>query len=104
MSTLGRVEVTGEPRRAFVWWPWSVYMVHMARRTTVVLSSQDELALKEASRAEGLSQSELIRKGIRSVTAPYRRRARPLFGWLKLSPSEVADIGSDRFGDRDDEP
>ena len=76
-------------------------MAGMARRTTVVLTAQDELALKAASRAEGLSQSELIRKGIRSVTAPYRRRARARFGWLKLSKDEVAAIDADRFGDPD---
>ena len=76
-------------------------MAGMARRTTVVLSSEDALALQRASRAEGLSQSELIRKGIRNVTAPYRRRTRPLVGWLKLSKAEREEIASDRIGDYD---
>jgi hypothetical protein len=73
----------------------------MARRTTVVLSSEDEQALQRASRAEGLSQSELIRKGIRSVTAAYRRRPRPLVGWLKLSKREREELSRDRPGDYD---
>lgn len=76
-------------------------MEGMARRTTVVLSSEDVLALQRASRAEGLSQSELIRKGIKAVTAPYRKRARPLVGWLKLSAAERAEIDRDEAGDYD---
>jgi len=76
-------------------------MAGMARRTTVVLSSEDEQALQRASRAEGLSQSELIRKGIRSVTAAYRRRPRPLVGWLKLSKREREELSRDRPGDYD---
>ena len=76
-------------------------MADMARRTTVVLSSEDEQALQRASRAEGLSQSELIRKGIRSVTAAYRSRARPLVGWLKLSKSEREEIKREGLGDYD---
>ncbi len=73
----------------------------MARRTTVVLTSEDEQALQRASRAEGVSQSELIRKGIRSVTAAYRPRSRPVFGWLKLSKSEREEISRDEVGDYD---
>jgi len=73
----------------------------MARRTTVVLSSEDEQALQRASRAEGVSQSELIRKGIRSVTAAYRRRTRPLVGWLRLSKSEREEISRDQPADYD---
>ncbi len=76
-------------------------MAGMPRRTTVVLTSGDEQALRRASRAEGLSQSELIRKGIRSVTAPYRRRVRPLVGWLKLSRTERDEIAHEAFGDYD---
>lgn len=76
-------------------------MVHMARRTTVILSTEDELALQRASRDQGLSQSELIRKGIRAVTAAYRRRPRPLVGWLKLSAAERAEIDRDEPGDYD---
>lgn len=76
-------------------------MVHMARRTTVVLSAEELVALRRASRAEGLSQSELIRKGIRAVTAPYRRQSRPLVGWLKLTPAERAEVARESFGDYD---
>ncbi len=71
------------------------------RRTTVVLSDEDERALKRASEAEGLSQSELIRKGVRTVTAAYRRRVKPLVGWLKLSAAEKREIAEERFGDYD---
>jgi len=74
-------------------------MADMARRTTVVLSAEDAQALKRASQSEGLSQSELIRKGIRTVTAAYRRRARPLLGWLKLSRAEREEIARDSMGD-----
>jgi hypothetical protein len=63
-----------------------------SRRTTIVLTDEERRALKEASKAEGLSQSELIRKGIRSVTAPNRRRGRARTGWLKLNPGEEAEI------------
>lgn len=76
-------------------------MVDMPRRTTVILSDEDELALKRASRAEGLSQSELIRRGIRAVTSSYRTRRRPLAGWLKLSALERAEISRDAGGDYD---
>ena len=34
------------------------YMEDMASRTTVVLTEEDERALREASRREGVSQSE----------------------------------------------
>jgi len=77
-------------------------MVDMATRTTVVLTPEDEAALREASRREGVSQSELIRKGIRAVTAPYRRRTRALTGWLELSPQEVDTLRADAFGDPDE--
>lgn len=77
-------------------------MVDMAsRRTTVVLSGDDELALKRASRAEGLSQSQIIRKGIRTVTSAYRRDSRKLTGWLKLSGEERAAVLRDEMGDLD---
>jgi Arc/MetJ-type ribon-helix-helix transcriptional regulator len=74
-------------------------MAHMARRTTVVLTSEDVRALERASRAEGLSQSELIRKGVRTVTAAYRRQPRALVGWLKLSAKEREEIEEDAPGD-----
>jgi len=76
-------------------------MADMARRTTVVLSSEDVRALERASKAEGLSQSELIRKGVRTVTAAYRRQPRALVGWLKLSPTERQEIEADEPGDYD---
>ena len=71
-------------------------------RTTVVLTEEERQALRRASKAEGLSQSELIRKGIRTVTSSYRKRLRPLVGWLKLSRAERAAVVADRVGDPDD--
>ena len=71
------------------------------RRTTVVLTPEDERALREAARAEGLSQSELIRKGISLVTGRLRSVRAPSVGWLKLSRRERKEILEDRFGDRD---
>jgi Arc/MetJ-type ribon-helix-helix transcriptional regulator len=76
-------------------------MADMARRTTVVLTPEDEQALQRASRASGLSQSELIRKGIRAVTSEYRRKTRPLVGWLKLSKVEREEVARESFGDFD---
>ncbi|MFZ5469342.1 MAG: ribbon-helix-helix domain-containing protein [Myxococcota bacterium] len=70
-----------------------------SRRTTVVLCPEDERALREASKREGLSQSELIRKGVRAVTAPYRRRAR---GWVADALCQGApEIINEQFGDID---
>jgi hypothetical protein len=81
----------------------TIYVADMAsRRTTVVLTADDEKGLREASRKEGVSQSALIRRGIRSVIAPYVvRRRRPRLGWLKLSPAKVKEISTEEFGDRD---
>lgn len=77
-------------------------MAGMARkRTTVVLTEEDERALRAASKREGVSQSELIRKGIRTVTAEYRRHPRPLTGWLKLSSKDRAAIVADEYRDLD---
>lgn len=77
-------------------------MAGMARRrTTVVLDPEDERALREASKRAGVSQSDLIRRGIRTVTAAYRKRPRPLVGWLKLSPSERKEIVREQIGDPD---
>ncbi len=73
----------------------------MTRRVTVVLSTEDDLALERASVGEGLSRSELIRRGIRLVTARYRRRGRPLVGWLRLSQEEREELARDRSADRD---
>src|SRR3954469_15265697 len=67
------------------------YMDDMAktRRTTIVIPAEDERALRAASRAEGVSQSELIRRGIRAVTAAYRRaRPRPRTGLFKAKKEE----------------
>lgn len=77
-------------------------MVHMARRTTIVLTPEDELAIKRAAKAEGVTQSQIIRKGIRTVTAAYRRKLRPRTGWLRLSEEERAEIRADAFGDFED--
>jgi Arc/MetJ-type ribon-helix-helix transcriptional regulator len=77
------------------------YMEDMANRTTVVLSDEDEQALREASRREGVSQSELIRRGVRMVTAAYRRRGGPSVGWLSLSGAEREALQADEFGDFD---
>ena len=78
------------------------YMDHMAsRRTTLILHAEEDAALRAASRAEGLSQSDLIRRGIALVTAPYRRHARPTTGWLRLTRREVEALLADGFGDAD---
>ncbi|HZX65399.1 MAG TPA: CopG family transcriptional regulator [Myxococcales bacterium] len=74
------------------------------RRTTIVIPADDERALRAASRAEGVSQSELIRRGIRAVTAAYRRaRPRPRMGLFKATKEEREDLlyGPDEFGDVD---
>jgi hypothetical protein len=73
----------------------------MASRTTVVLRPEDEAALREASRVEGVSQSELIRRGVAAVTAKYRRTRKPTVGWLRLAQHEVEALMRDDFGDRD---
>jgi hypothetical protein len=67
-----------------------------SKRTTVVLTDAEQQALRRASKAEGLSQSQLIRKGIRSVTSAYQKRVKPLTGWLKLSGEEWAEILADK--------
>ncbi len=67
----------------------------------MVLDEEDERALREASKREGVSQSELIRRGIRMVTAPYRAGRGPSTGWLDLSDSERAEIAAESFGDND---
>jgi Arc/MetJ-type ribon-helix-helix transcriptional regulator len=77
------------------------YMADMATRTTVVLTDEDEQALREASRREGVSQSDLIRRGVRMVTAAYRRRGGVSVGWLKLSRAERKALEADAFGDFD---
>lgn len=71
------------------------------RRTTVVLQREEDEALRSASKAEGVSQSALIRRGIALVTAPYRRRPAPKTGWLRLSRREIEALLRDEFGDRD---
>jgi hypothetical protein len=74
----------------------------MASRTTVVLDEEDERALREASKREGVSQSELIRRSIRMVTAAYRRPGGPTTGWLCLEESERSEIDNEQLGDRDE--
>jgi hypothetical protein len=74
------------------------------RRTTIFIPEEDENALRAAARAEGVSQSELIRRGVRAVTAAYRRtRPRPKTHLLKLSAKEEEQLlrGEVEFGDRD---
>ena len=77
------------------------YMEDMASRTTVVLTEEDERALWEASRREGVSQSELIRRGVRMVTAAYRGRGGPSVGWLSLSRAERKALEAEEYGDFD---
>lgn len=73
-----------------------------SRRTTIILSEEEDRALREASRRQGVSQSELIRRGIRAVTSAYAARVKkPRTGWLELSADELAEIAAERFGDAD---
>ena len=73
------------------------------KRTTIILNAEEQRLLQAASREEGLSQSALIRKGIRAVTSAYRGNARrPATGWLKLTPSERRAIVRDEVGDVDE--
>jgi hypothetical protein len=76
-------------------------MEHMALRTTVVLSTDEARALREAGRREGVSQSELIRRGIRLATAGAPPRKPPTVGWLRLTAPERAAIAADDYGDFD---
>lgn len=76
-------------------------MADMARRTTIVIPPELESALRAASRKEHVSQSELVRRGIELVTAPYRRGPRPSVGWLRLSPGDIEAILREDFGDLD---
>jgi hypothetical protein len=64
---------------------------------TVILDPEDERALREASMREGVSQSELIRRGIRMVTAGYRIGG-PTTGWLDLNASEREEIEKEQTG------
>ncbi|MBI2893597.1 MAG: ribbon-helix-helix domain-containing protein [Deltaproteobacteria bacterium] len=73
----------------------------MERRTTVVLQRDEDEALRSASKAAGISQSELIRRGIALVTAPYRRHRAPRTGWLRLTRREIDALMGDELGDRD---
>jgi len=79
-----------------------MYMDHMtSRRTTLILRADEDAALRAASRAEGVSQSDLIRRGITLVTAPYERRARATTGWLRLTRREIDTLLPDDYGDPD---
>lgn len=73
----------------------------MASRTTVVLSAEELQALRKAGKREGVSQSELIRRGIRLATRGATPRKAPTVGWLRLSAKERAAIFADEFGDPD---
>lgn len=72
-----------------------------AASTTVVLSDHELRALRETGKREGVSQSEIIRRGIRLATAGARVRKPPTVGWLRLSAKERAAIAADDFGDFD---
>jgi hypothetical protein len=76
-------------------------MEDMASRTTVVLSTAELRALRETSRREGVTQSELIRRGIRLATQGTPPPRRPTVGWLRLTAKERAAIERDEFGDTD---
>ena len=71
------------------------------RRTTIFLDADEQRAVREASKREGVSQAEVIRRGIRTVTAPYRRRPQKVTGWLKLSRKQVTALLRDDFADPD---
>jgi hypothetical protein len=79
--------------------PLARYMEDMATRTTVIIEPEEERALREASRRQGVSQSELIRRGIRMVTAPYRRAGLSV-GWLQPWCGS-ARRSAPKFGDVD---
>ncbi len=70
-------------------------------RKNVILSEEEDRLLRETSKREGVSQSELIRRGIRAVTSGYVRRSRHRTGWLKLSSREVREILAEEVGDAD---
>ena len=65
------------------------------------MTPEEERALRAASRAEGVSQSELIRRGIRLVAGRHLAGTRPTTGWLQLNRDELDDIAAERFGDPD---
>jgi len=74
------------------------------RRTTIFIPAEDESALRAAAREMGVSQSELIRRGIRAVTATYRRgRRKPRTGLFRLSKEQEKQLlrGEVDFGDPD---
>ena len=68
-----------------------------------MLSAEELRALRETGLREGVSQSELIRRGIRLATRGSGPRRPPTVGWLRLSRGERAAITDDEFGDPDRE-
>jgi hypothetical protein len=75
----------------------------MARKfsTTVRLDPEDAKALRRA-RADGLSTSDLIRKGLRVVAARYYGRRRPPSTGLFVSTSPKLGAESELFKDIED--
>jgi hypothetical protein len=66
------------------------------RTTTVRLDREDAEALARA-RAKGISSSELIRRGLRIVAAPYYRNRRPPSGRLFVSADRKLGDESELF-------
>jgi len=80
-----------------------VYVTCMARKlsTTVRLDPEDAAALARA-RADGLSTSDLIRKGLRVVAARYYRGRRPPSTGLFVSTASKLGDESELFRDVED--
>ena len=75
-------------------------MAHL-RSTTVRLAQEDVLALKRA-RADGLSASDLLRKGLRVVAARYYSGRRPPSTLLFESTNMKLGEESELFRDLED--
>ena len=80
-----------------------MYVTCMARKlsTTVRLDPEDAAALARA-RADGLSTSDLIRKGLRVVAARYYRGRRPPSTGLFVSTASKLGDESELFRDVED--
>jgi Arc/MetJ-type ribon-helix-helix transcriptional regulator len=78
----------------------NVYSECMARKitTTVRLDEEDVEALERA-RADGLSTSDLIRKGLRLVAARYYRNRRPPSTGLFVSTDTKLGDEAELFGE-----
>jgi hypothetical protein len=70
-------------------------------RTTVYLTTELRVALKETSRRRRVSEAELIREGISLVTADAGTPAPtiPLFESGKPDVAERVDVALDGFGE-----